>query len=406
MTTRFALPFEISQLDGKVPSPFYVYDEKGIRNTVREFQSAFSWCDYKMYFAVKALPNPHILKIMHQEGCGLDCSSQAELMLAQRLCLSGDEVILTSNNTPGEYFQKAKDLGAIVNLDDFSHIEFVEKSVGFFDSMCCRFNPGPEKTGNSIIGVPSEAKFGMTRTQLIEAYRILGKAGVSNLGLHTMVCSNELKAEYFEDTASLLFDVAKEIASETGVEVAFINLGGGVGIPHKPEEEPMDISNLGARVKSAYERSGIKWGPKILMECGRALTGPHGYLVSKVRHKKKIWKDYIGIDATMANLMRPGMYGAYHHITFHPERSGAAKKFDVVGSLCENNDKFAIDREIIEPEIGDYSVIHDCGAHGHSMGFNYNGKLRSAELLLKENGDFQMIRRAETYDDLFATLEF
>jgi len=408
------IPFskeEIEKVTEKYPTPFHIYDEKAIRENARRFKRAFGWNDgFKEYFAVKATPNPYLVKILREEGFGADCSSEAELELVKRVGMSGDEIMLTSNDTPASEFRAAKELGAIINLDDISHIEYLEKYVGLPETVCMRYNPGDLKQGNLIIGHPEEAKYGFTHEQIIEGYRILKSKGVKNFGVHTMVASNELDPDYFIETAELLFNLIVEAHEKAGVKISFANLGGGVGIPYKPEEKAVDLEYVSAGIKKLYEEKIEKNGLaplKIFFELGRAITGPYGYLVSKVLHLKKTYKQFAGLDASMVNLMRPGMYGAYHHITvLGKENEPHNQKYDVTGSLCENNDKFAIDRMLPEVEPGDIVVIHDAGAHGHAMGFNYNGKLKSAELLLRENGEVVQIRRSETVEDYFATLDF
>ncbi|WP_372946694.1 diaminopimelate decarboxylase [Mariniphaga sp.] len=408
------IPFskkEIEKIIEKYPTPFHIYDEKAIRENARRFKNAFDWNDgFKEYFAVKATPNPYLVKILREEGFGADCSSEAELELVKRVGMSGDEIMLTSNDTPASEFRAAKELGAIINLDDISHIEYLEKNVGLPETVCMRYNPGDLKQGNLIIGHPEEAKYGFTHEQIIEGYRILKSKGVKQFGVHTMVASNELDPDYFIETAELLFNLIVEVNEKAGVKISFANLGGGVGIPYKPGEKAVDLEYVSAGIKKLYEEKIEKNGLaplKIFFELGRAITGPYGYLVSKVLHIKKTYKQFAGLDASMVNLMRPGMYGAYHHITvLGKENELHNQKYDVTGSLCENNDKFAIDRMLPEIETGDIVVIHDAGAHGHAMGFNYNGKLKSAELLLRENGEVMQIRRAETVVDYFATLDF
>lgn len=379
------------------PTPFHIYYEKGIRETARSFP-------FKNYFAVKANPNPYILKILKEEGMGADCSSLPELILAEKIGLKGEDIMFTSNDTALGEFKKARKLGAIINLDDISHIPFLEKEAGIPDLICFRYNPGPlrKHSGNFIIGDPKEAKYGLTKEQLFEAYRIMRDKGVKRFGLHTMVVSNELRNEAFIETAKMLFDLTEEIAKKLGIAFEFVNLGGGVGIPYKPEQKPVNLAYVAKKIRQIAPK-----GIKIVMECGRAITGPHGFLVSRVIHKKHIYKNYAGLDACMANLMRPALYGAYHHETIlGKENKPKTHIYDVTGSLCENNDKFAIDRKLPKIEIGDIMVIHDTGAHGYAMGFNYNGKLRSAELLMKPDGKVVQIRRAETVDDYFATLDF
>ena len=409
------LPFTKSQIESlasQYPTPFYIYDEKAIRENVRHLYKTFSWVKgFKNYFAVKALPNPSILQVLKEEGCGADCSSLGELFLAERVGLQGEEIMFTSNDTPIEDFKKATELGAIINFDDISHIQFYEENVGSLPELVCfRYNPGPLKSGNAIIGEPKEAKYGLTTKQIFEAYRICKSKGVQRFGLHTMVCSNEINADYFIETIDILFSLAREIFEKEGIVFDFINIGGGLGIPYKEEENRLDIEKISTAMQALYKTNFIDSGHgdcRIVMESGRYITGPYGYLVSRVLHKKETYKDYIGLDACMANLMRPGMYGAYHHISvLGKEEAPKTHLYDVTGSLCENNDKFAIDRLLPEIEIGDLVVIHDAGAHGHAMGFQYNAKLRSAEFLMTENGDFKMIRRAETLDDYFATLNF
>lgn len=408
------IPFskkEIENIIEKYPTPFHIYDEKAIRENARRFKKAFEWnTGFKEYFAVKATPNPYLMKILREEGFGADCSSEAELELVKRVGLSGDEIMLTSNDTPASEFRAAKELGAIINLDDISHIEYLEKNVGLPETVCMRYNPGDLKQGNLIIGHPEEAKYGFTHEQIIEGYRILKSKGVKQFGVHTMVASNELDPDYFIETAELLFNLIVEVNEKAGVKISFANLGGGVGIPYKPEEKAVDLEYVSAGIQKLYEEKIEANGLaplKIFFELGRAITGPYGYLVSKVLHMKNTYKQFAGLDASMVNLMRPGMYGAYHHITvLGKENEPHNQKYDVTGSLCENNDKFAIDRMLPEMEPGDIVVIHDAGAHGHAMGFNYNGKLKSAELLLRENGEVVQIRRPENVEDYFATLDF
>lgn len=409
-----SLPFskaEIEQIIKKYPTPFHLYDEQAIRENVRKLLSAFAWAPgFKEYFAVKATPNPYILKLLREEGLGADCSSLPELILAEKAGITGENIMFTSNDTPAHEYRKAKELGAIINLDDISHIEYLEQNAGLPELLCFRYNPGPlRSSGNAIIGMPQEAKYGLTREQLFAAYRIARDKGVKRFGLHTMVVSNELDPYSFVGTAEMLFDLVVEIYQKTGVRIEFVDLGGGIGIPYRPEDKPVDLNLISREIKRAYDEK-IKRADldplRITMELGRMITGPYGYLVSTVLHKKEIYKNYVGLDACMANLMRPGMYGAYHHITVLGKEDWPCDHvYDVTGSLCENNDKFAIDRKLPEIVRGDIVVIHDAGAHGHAMGFNYNGKLRSAELLLKPDGEVQLIRRAETVDDYFATLD-
>ncbi|TEB16988.1 Diaminopimelate decarboxylase [Pelotomaculum sp. FP] len=409
-----SLPFtkaEIEQVIQKHPTPFHLYHEQAIRENARELLAAFSWAPgFKEYFAVKATPNPYILKILKEEGLGADCSSLAELILAEKAGITGENIMFSSNNTPAHEFRKAKELGAIINLDDISHIEYLEQHAGLPELISFRYNPGPLRGGNAIIGLPQEAKYGFTRKQILEGYQIVRDKGVKRFGLHTMVVSNELDPYSFIGTAEMLFDLVVEIYQSTGIRIEFVNFGGGIGIPYRPEEKRVDLNLISREIKRAYDEKikGAGLDPvRVTMELGRAITGPFGYLVSTVLHKKEIYKNYVGLDACMANLMRPGIYGAYHHITvLGKENWPYDHVYDVTGSLCENNDKFAIDRKLPEIKQGDIVVIHDTGAHGHAMGFNYNGKLRSAELLLRPNGDVQLIRRAETLDDYFITLDF
>jgi diaminopimelate decarboxylase len=409
-----ALPFtrtQIEEIVKKYPTPFHIYDEKGIRDNARRFRAAFSWVPgFKEYFAVKATPNPHILKILREEGCGADCSSLAELVLSERCGITGNDIMFTSNDTPAEEYKKAVALGAIINLDDISHISFLEECAGLPELLSFRYNPGKSRTGNFIIGQPTEAKFGLTREQLTEAYRTVRDLGVKRFGLHTMVASNELDPTYIVESARMLFEVAVELSEELGIRFDFLNLGGGIGIPYKPDDRPMDYNEISEGIRDEYNRLLVKNSldpVRIFFECGRAMTGPYGALVSTVLHKKETYKNFVGLDACMVHLMRPGMYGAYHHITVLGKEDWPCDHiYDVTGSLCENNDKFAIDRRLPRIEIGDIVVIHDTGAHGHAMGSNYNGKLRCAELLARADGSVKMIRRAETLDDLFATLDF
>jgi diaminopimelate decarboxylase len=404
-------PAVIRRIAAEHATPFHLYDERGIRANARRLNAAFAWCDaFREYFAVKATPNPHLLKVLKEEGCGADCSSLPELVLAERIGLTGSHVMFTSNDTPAKEYAEAKRLGAIINLDDLTHVEYLEKNVGLPDLLCFRYNPGPLREGNAIIGKPEEAKYGLTREQLFEAYRTCRRKGVRRFGLHTMVVSNELNPRFFVETAKMLFGLAVELAERADVRLEFVNLGGGIGIPYRPGQKPVSFEEISEGVRQAYEaliRPAGLHPLAISLENGRCMTGPYGVLVTRAIHKKDTYKKYVGVDACMANLMRPGMYGAYHHITvLGKESSPAATTVDVVGSLCENNDKFAIDRPLPHVDPGDLLVIHDTGAHGHSMGFQYNGKLRSAELLLREDGTVKIIRRAETIDDYFATLDF
>ncbi len=403
------LPFtkeQVETLTQQYPTPFYIYDEAGIRSQARGLIDAFSWnTGFKEYFAIKALPNPEIVRILKEEGCGADCSSMAELVVADRAGVAGTEIMFSSNDTPAEEFIEAKKRGAIINLDALGHLDFLEKTAGLPELICFRYTPISLKSGNTIIGNPKDAKFGLTREQLFEGYAQAKAKGVKRFGLHTMPVSNELRVAHHLEAVRELFTTAAEIQKEVGITFEFINLGGGIGIPYRPEENEFDVKAYSEGVRTLAGEAFGTSVPALRMECGRYITGQHGYLVSTVRHVKTSYKHYIGLDASMANLMRPGMYGAYHHITVLGKEDAAADEvYDVVGSLCENNDKFAIDRELPTILSGDIVVIHDAGAHGHAMGFNYNGKLRSAEFLMQKDTSFQIIRRAETLDDLFATL--
>ena len=414
MPKDLSLPFDKEQIKHiieKYPTPFHIYDEKAIRANVRRFLKAFAWApEFKEYFAVKATPNPHLLKILQEEGLGVDCSSMAELVLADKCGFRGEDIMLTSNETPVEEFAKAMELGAVLNLDDITHIAYLEENLSLPKTISFRYNPGSLRSGNAIIGNPTEAKYGLTHEQILEALSIMRDKGCEKFGLHTMVASNELHEPYFVETAVMMFKLIKEVHDKLGITVSFVNFGGGIGIPYRPEDEAVDLEKLGADIEKVYNEIivGNNLAPlKICMECGRMITGPYGYLVTTAIHLKDTYKHYIGVDASMANLMRPGMYGAYHHLTvLGKENAPCDHIYDIVGSLCENCDKFAIDRALPEINLGDILVIHDTGAHGHAMGFNYNGKLRSAEILLKPDGSVKLIRRAETLDDLFATLDF
>ncbi len=413
MTVK-SVPFTASELQriaGRYPTPFHLYDEKAIRETARGLLRAFAWAPgFREYFAVKACPNPHILKILREEGFGADCSSLPELLLSQKAGITGEQIMFTSNDTPAGEYRQARELGAVINLDDISHIPFLAEHAGLPELLCLRYNPGPLREGNAIIGKPEEAKYGFTRAQLFEGYRTLQERGVKRFGLHTMVASNELNPQYFVDTARMLYALVVELNRELGLRFEFINIGGGIGIPYRPEQTGVDIEAVSRGIRQAYEELIQARGLaplRLYMEMGRLITGPHGYLVTRVLHLKDTYRKYVGVDACMANLMRPGMYGAYHHITVMGKQDRPADGlYDVTGSLCENNDKFAIQRPLPAVERSDLLVIHDAGAHGYAMGFNYNGKLRSAELLRKPDGSVQLIRRAETVEDYFATLDF
>ena len=403
---------DLLELAYQLPTPFYLYDEKAIVDNARRFNQLFSWAPgFRNYFAVKACPNPTILKLLAKEGFGADCSSLPELLLSKASGISAERIMFTSNDTPEEEFLAAYELGSIINLDDITHIETLEKAIGKVpETICFRYNPGKNRTGNAIIGNPVEAKYGLTDEQIVESYRIMQEKGVKHFGLHTMVASNELDGSYIVETARMLFNLAVKIKKETGIAIEFIDMGGGIGIPYRPDQDAMDLQMVSDGMKALYDEIIVPAGLdplQIVFECGRVITGPYGYLVSKVLHVTKKYKDYIGLDASMADLMRPALYGAYHHITVvGKDKKNHDHLYDVTGSLCENNDKFAIDRQLPKVEPGDVLVLHDAGAHGHSMGFNYNAKLRSAEYLLKRDGSVKMIRRAQTYDDYVSTLRF
>ncbi|HIZ56612.1 MAG TPA: diaminopimelate decarboxylase [Firmicutes bacterium] len=401
----------LQNIVNQYPTPFHLYDEHGIRENARKVKQAFSWNKgFKEYFAVKATPNPVLMKILREEGCGVDCSSLTELMLSDKVGFSGHEIMFSSNATPPEDFQLARKLGAIINLDDITHVDFLERVAGIPETICCRYNPGGEfKISTSIMDKPGDAKYGMTRPQIAEAYKMLMAKGAKYFGIHAFLASNTVTNDYYPTLAALLFQTAVELKQETGADIRFINLSGGIGIPYRPEQEPNDILAIGEGVRKAYEEILVPAGMgdvAIFTELGRFMLGPYGCLVTTAIHEKHIYKEYIGLDACAANLMRPAMYGAYHHITvMGKEDAPCDHKYDITGSLCENNDKFAIDRMLPKIEIGDLVVLHDTGAHGFSMGYNYNGKLRSAEILLREDGSAEMIRRAERPEDYFATLD-
>ena len=408
----FATKEQLEEIAKTYPTPFYLYDEKGIRENARKLKEAFAWNPgFKEYFAVKATPNPFILKILKEMGCGTDCSSQTELMMSDACGFSGHEIMFSSNDTPIEEFKLAGDLGAIINLDDITHIDFLEKTIGHIpETISCRYNPGGLfKISNDIMDNPGDAKYGMTTEQITDAYRILKEKGAKEFGLHAFLASNTVTNDYYPMLAKVLFEQAVRLAKETGVHIGFINLSGGIGIPYRPDQEPNDIYAIGEGVRKVYEEVLVPAGMgdvAIYTELGRYMLGPYGWLVTKAIHEKHTYKEYIGVDACAVNLMRPAMYGAYHHITvLGKEDASCDHKYDVSGSLCENNDKFAIDRMLPKVDMGDYLFIHDAGAHGFSMGYNYNGKLRSAELLLREDGSVRMIRRAETPSDYFATFD-
>ena len=408
----FVTKEKLEEIIREVPTPFHIYDEAGIRRNCEAIQKAFAWNPgYKEYFAVKACPNPFLIDIMREYGCGCDCSSLTELMLSQAIGAVGDDIMFSSNDTPAEEFQYARKVNAIINLDDITHIDFLEKVTGSLPKkISCRYNPGGYfKMSNGIMDNPGDAKYGMTTVQLFEAYRILKEKGCEEFGMHAFLASNTVTNEYYPMLAKVLFETAVKIKEETGVKLSFINLSGGVGIPYKPDQEPNDIIAIGEGVRQVYEEVLVPAGMgdvAIYTEMGRFMTGPYGGLVTTAVHEKHTHKEYIGCDACAANLMRPAMYGAYHHITvMGKEDAPCDHKYDVTGSLCENNDKFAVDRMLPEIEKGDLLFIHDTGAHGFAMGYNYNGRLWSAEVLLKEDGSFEVIRRAETPRDYFATFD-
>jgi diaminopimelate decarboxylase len=408
----FVTKEKVEEIVKTYPTPFYLYDEKGIRQTARNIREAFSWNEgFREYFAVKATPNPFILKILKEEGCGTDCSSYTELLMSHACGFKGQEIMFSSNDTPEKDYVLAAKLGAIINLDDFTMIDVVDRTVGIPETICCRFNPGGMfELGNDIMDNPGEAKYGMTREQITEAFKILKAKGAKHFGIHAFLASNTVTNDYYPELARQLFMLAVELRNETGVAVDFINLSGGVGIPYRPEQTPNDIFAIGEGVRRVYQEV---FGPagmthvRLMTEMGRFVTGPYGALISKVINFKHIYKEYVGMDACAANLIRPAMYGAYHHITvLGKENMPCDHQYDVTGGLCENNDKFAVNRLLPKIELGDYLFMHDAGAHCYSMGYNYNGKLWCAELLQKEDGSIQMIRRAQTPKDYFATLDF
>ncbi|EKU71270.1 diaminopimelate decarboxylase [Selenomonas sp. F0473] len=399
------------ELIKKFPTPFHIYDERRIRENYRRLRDAFSWAPgFREHFAVKALPNPRIVQLLHEEGAGTDCSSIAELLISEAAGVVGEEIMLTSNDTPFDEFQKAIELGAVVNLDDITHLGYMAEHAGLPEVLSFRYNPGDTIEGNDIIGKPVEAKYGLTHAQMLEGYARARAMGVRRFGLHTMVISAELRTEAFLLTARIMFELAVELKEKCGIHVEFVNLGGGFGIPYRPEEDPVDFAAVGAGIERLYHEIMNPAGlgdVAIRTESGRAVTGNAGWLVSTVLHKKNTYKEYVGLDSCMANLMRPALYGAYHHITvLGKEHAPADHVYDVTGSLCENNDKFAVDRKLPSIDIGDVVIIHDTGAHGSAMGFNYNGKLHCAELLLREDGSIELIRRAQTLNDYFATLKY
>lgn len=400
------------QIAKKFPTPFYLYDEAGIRRRARLVNRAFSWNKgFKEYFAVKATPNPYILQILKEEGCGADCSSLTELEMSHAVGLTGTDVMFSSNETPVEDMQLAKKMGVIINLDDLTHVDFLEEVAGIPETICCRFNPGGHfAIANSIMDNPGDSKYGMTRAQMVEAYKKLMEKGAKHFGIHAFLASNTVTNEYYPELARQLFTLAVELKEETGADITFINLSGGVGIAYRPEQEENDILAIGEGVRKVFEEVLVPAGlgnVRLFTEMGRFMLAPYGALVTRAVHEKHIYKEYIGVDACAANLMRPAMYGSYHHITvLGKENAEATQVYDVVGGLCENNDKFAVDRKLPKIEKGDLLFIHDAGAHGFSMGYNYNGKLRSSELLLQKDGSVKMIRRAEEPKDYFATFDF
>ena len=410
--TPFVTLEQLKEIEKTYPTPYHIYDEKGIRENARRLYEAFAWNKgFKEYFAVKATPNPYIMKILAEEGCGSDCSSYTELLLAKSIGNTGSEIMFSSNTTPPEDFALARELGAIINLDDITHIEFLEKVAGIPDTICCRFNPGGYfELGTDIMDNPGEAKYGMTHEQIIRAYKILMEKGVKHFGIHSFLASNTVTNDYYPELARQLFELAVELKEKTGASIEFINLSGGIGIPYRPSQEANDIFVIGKGVHKYYDEILVPAGMEnvaIYTELGRYMLAPYGHLVTKAIHRKETYKHYIGVDACACNLMRPAMYGAYHYISvMGKDEHGKRTIYDVTGSLCENNDKFAVDRDLPVIDIGDFLVIHDTGAHGFSMGYNYNGKLRSAELLLCEDGSVKMIRRAETPADYFATFDF
>lgn len=409
-----SLPFtlaQIKQIAQEYPTPFFIYDEKAIRQNAQDFREAFSWVpNFRNFFAVKALPNPHILGILQEEGFGADCSSMAELVMAERVGLVGEEIMFTSNNTPAKEFLKADELGAIINLDDITHLSYLEDNVGLPPVLCFRFNPGLLREGNDIIGVPEEAKYGLTKKQLFEAYRIAKEKGVKKFGLHTMIISNELNGEYFEETARMLFQLVGELHDELGIDISFINLGGGIGIPYRPEQKPVDVKKVSNQVRIDYEKMIVEKGLKplrVTMECGRLITGPHGYLVTNVRHMTDKYRKFVGLNASTTSMPRITIYKtAYHHQTVLGREGGEREEvYDITGSLCEGSDLFSKRREFPRIEPTDIIVVHDAGAHSIAMANEYNGQLIPGELLLKPDGSVLQIRRQRTIDDYFSTIK-
>ncbi|MBS7401941.1 MAG: diaminopimelate decarboxylase [Oscillospiraceae bacterium] len=413
MKKPFVTLEQLKEFSKEFPTPYHLYDEKGIRENARKLYKAFSWNKgFKEYFAVKATPNPEIMRILHEEGCGMDCSSLTELMLCERCGISGNNIMFSSNDTPVEDFVLADKLGAIINLDDITHIDYLERAIGHLpEKICLRYNPGGNfEISNTIMDTPGDAKYGLTKPQMFQAFRLLKEKGVKEFGIHAFLASNTVTNDYYPTLATVLFRLAVELKNELDVHISFINLSGGIGIPYREDQQPADIMAIGERVEKVYNQILVPAGMSdvsLYTELGRFMLAPYGCLVTTAIHQKHIHKDYVGLDACACNLMRPAMYGAYHHITvMGKENAPEDHLYDIVGSLCENNDKFAIDRWLPRIDIGDFVVIHDTGAHGHSMGYNYNGKLRSAEVLYTEDGSAKLIRRAETPDDYFATLNF
>lgn len=414
MKKPFVTKEQIENIVKTYPTPFHIYDEKGIRENARALKAAFAWNKgFKEYFAVKATPNPFIMKVLQSEGCGFDCSSYTELLLSDEVGAKAQDIMFSSNATPDDDFIKAYELGAIINLDDFTHIDVLDRLTGIPETICCRYNPGGEfKTDGSpnVMDTPRDAKYGMTHEQIVEAYRILKEKGAKRFGMHAFLASNTLTNDYYPTLARIMFKAAVDIKEKSGVQLSFINLSGGVGIPYKPDQPANDIAVIGEGVRKAFEEILVPAGMgdvAIFTELGRFMLAPYGMLVATAIREKHIYKEYVGLDACAANLMRPAIYGAYHHITvLGKEDAPCDTKYDITGGLCENCDKFAVDRMLPKIDLGDYIAIHDTGAHGFSMGYNYNGKLRSAELLLREDGSVKLIRRAETPDDYFATFDF
>ena len=413
MKKPFVTLEQLQSFSEQFPTPYHLYDEKGIRANARRLKQAFAWNPgFREYFAVKATPNPTLMQILREEGCGMDCSSLTELMLCERVGIHGENIMFSSNDTPAEDFRLADKLGAIINLDDITHIDYLERTIGRIpEKISCRYNPGGNfEISNTIMDSPGDAKYGMTKPQMFQAFRLLKEKGAKEFGIHAFLASNTTTNDYWPTLAMQLFRLAVELKNDVGVHISFINLSGGVGIPYRPDQQAADILEIGEKVRRVYEQILVPadmGDVAICTELGRFMLGPYGCLVTKAIHQKHIHKDYIGVDACACNLMRPAMYGAYHHITvMGKEDAPEDHLYDVTGGLCENNDKFAIDRWLPRVDIGDFLVIHDTGAHGHSMGYNYNGKLRSAEVLLCEDGTAKLIRRAETPADYFATLDF